>query len=110
MHTFVFRSRKLIVEADEADLVRDVGLDLDKAQTKLKAIRRRLKGVQEQAAAEIQLLTKAEARLAAAIEVALSPKPDPAVLSARELIDAYAQIAPEHRSHVTRGWRPRPGG
>jgi hypothetical protein len=47
MHTFLFRSYDLIVESDEADLVRDVCFDIDKAQTKLKAIRRRLKGVQE---------------------------------------------------------------
>jgi hypothetical protein len=71
MHTFVFRSYDLIVESDEADLVRDVCLDVDKAQTKLKAIRRRLQGVQEQAAAQVQLLTAAETRLTAAIVAAL---------------------------------------
>lgn len=32
IHTFVFRSYDLIVESDEADLVRDVCLDIDKAQ------------------------------------------------------------------------------
>ena len=56
MQTFQFRSRELIVESDEADLVRDVSLDIDKAQTKLEAIRQRLRGVQEQAAAQVQLL------------------------------------------------------
>jgi hypothetical protein len=45
--------------------------DVDKAQTKLKAVRRRLKGVQEQAAAQIKLLTAAETKLSAAIVVAL---------------------------------------
>jgi hypothetical protein len=37
MQTFLFRSRELIVESDEADLVRDVSLDIDKAQTKLES-------------------------------------------------------------------------
>jgi hypothetical protein len=44
---------------------------VDKAQTKLKALRRRLKGVQEQAAAQIQLLTTAETKLSSAIVAAL---------------------------------------
>ena len=42
MQRLVFRSSHLIVESDEADLVRDVGFAVDRAQTKLKAIRRRL--------------------------------------------------------------------
>ena len=71
MRTFLFRSRDLIVESDEADLVRDVSLDIDKAQTKLVAIRRRLRGVQEQAAAQVQFLTSAETKLTAAIVAAL---------------------------------------
>ena len=41
MQTFLFRSCELIVESDEADLVRDVSLDIDKAQTKLEAYRSR---------------------------------------------------------------------
>jgi hypothetical protein len=71
MHTFLFRSYHLILESDEADLVRDVSLDIDKAQTKLKAIRRRLKGVLEQAAAQGAMLTAAETKLTAAIVAAL---------------------------------------
>ena len=71
MQTFVFRSYDLIVESNEADLIRDVSFDIDKAQTKLKAVRRRLKGVQEQAAAKVQLLTAAETKLTAAIVAAL---------------------------------------
>jgi len=71
MHTYLFRSYHLIVESDETDLVRDVSCDVDKAQTKLKALRRRLKVVQEQAAAQVQLLTTAETKLAAAIVAAL---------------------------------------
>ena len=71
MHTFAFRSLKLILESDETDLVRDVRFDIDKAQTKLKKTRRRLKGLQEQTAAQVKLLTAAETKLAAAIVVAL---------------------------------------
>jgi hypothetical protein len=71
MHTFLFRSYDLIVESDEADLVRDVCFSIDRAQTKLKRIQRRLKDVQEQAAASVQLLTAAETKLTAAIVAAL---------------------------------------
>src|ERR1700704_3518715 len=71
MQTFLFRSRRLILEANDADLFRDVCLDLDKATTKLEPLRRRVRGVQEQAAAEIQSLTTAETKLAAAIVAAL---------------------------------------
>ena len=66
-----FRSYDSIVESDEADLVRDVCFAVDRAQTKLKAIQRRLKDVQEQAAANVQLLTAAETKLTAAIVAAL---------------------------------------
>ena len=52
MHTFLFRSYDLIVESDEADLIRDVKLDLHKARVKLSKIQERLQGVQEQAAAK----------------------------------------------------------
>ncbi len=71
MQRLLFRSSHLIVESDEADLVRDVCFGIDRAQTKLKAIQRRLKGVQEQAAASVQLLTAAETKLTAAIVAAL---------------------------------------
>jgi hypothetical protein len=71
MHTFLFRSSHLIVESDEADLVRDVGFAVDRAQTKLGQIQRRLKGVKEQAAAHVELLTAAETKLTAAIVAAL---------------------------------------
>jgi hypothetical protein len=75
MHTLLFRSSHLIVESDDADLVRDVGFAVDRAQTKLKAIQRRLKGVQEQAAAQVELLTAAETKLSAAIVAALLSRP-----------------------------------
>ena len=71
MRTFLFRSPDLILQSDEADLVRDVCFDIDRAQTKLKAIRRRLKGVLEQAAAQGAMLTAAETKLTAAIVAAL---------------------------------------
>ena len=48
-----------------------VCFDIDKAQTKLKGIRRRLQGVQEEAAAKVQLLTAADTKLTAAIVAAL---------------------------------------
>jgi hypothetical protein len=71
MRTFLFRSSRLIVKSNEADLVRDVGFAVDRAQTKLGQIKRRLKGVQEQAAAQVELLTAAETTLTAAIVAAL---------------------------------------
>jgi len=71
LQRLLFRSSHLIVESDEADLVRDVCIDIDRAQTKLKRIKQRLKGVQEQAAAQVQLLTAAETKLSAAIVAAL---------------------------------------
>jgi hypothetical protein len=67
MQTLLFRSSHLIVKSDDADLVRDVCFAVDRAQTKLKRIQLRLKGVQEQAAAQVQLLTAAETKLTAAI-------------------------------------------
>jgi hypothetical protein len=71
MHTFLFRSYDLIVQSDEADLVRDVGFNIDRAQTKLKAVRRQLQSVQVRAAAQVQLLTEADTKLTAAIVAAL---------------------------------------
>jgi hypothetical protein len=46
MHTFLFRSYDLIMESDEADLIRDVCLDIHKAEVKLKKVRQRLQGIQ----------------------------------------------------------------
>src|SRR5437588_5632836 len=71
MQRLLFRSSSLIAESDEADLSRDVCLNIDRAQTKLGLIKRRLKSVQEQAAAQVQLLTTAETKLTAAIVAAL---------------------------------------
>jgi Mg2+ and Co2+ transporter CorA len=71
MRTFLFRSRESILQSDEADLVQDVCLSIDRAQTKLERIRARLKRLQEYSATEIQLFTAADAKLTAAIVAAL---------------------------------------
>jgi cell division FtsZ-interacting protein ZapD len=71
MQTFVFRSYDLIANSDEADLVRHVGLDLDKAQTKLRRLKEALQNYQERTTAHIQMLTAAETKLTAAIVAAL---------------------------------------
>jgi hypothetical protein len=71
MHTVLFRSRELILEANEADLVRDVRFDVDKAQRKLEKIRARIESLQEYAETELRLLTDADTKLSAAIVAAL---------------------------------------
>jgi Mg2+ and Co2+ transporter CorA len=71
MHTYLFRSREAILEAAEADLLSDVRLDIDKAAKKVEAIRRRLRGIKEQAAAQIEMLTAAELKLNAALVIAV---------------------------------------
>jgi hypothetical protein len=71
MHTLLFRSRELILQSDEADLVRDVCLDIDRAEGKLKRIQQRLKDVQEWAANQVEELTAADTKLTAAIVAAL---------------------------------------
>ncbi|MBR1086449.1 hypothetical protein JQ621_03065 [Bradyrhizobium manausense] len=67
MHTFVFRSYELIITSPEADLVRDVRCDVHKARTKLRKIREQMDADRKHAAARADLLTKAEAKLSAAI-------------------------------------------
>ena len=71
MHTFLFRSYDLIVESDEAELVRDVCRDTHKAEVKLRKVKERLQGVREQSAAQIHLLTTVETKLTTAIVAAL---------------------------------------
>ena len=85
MHTYLFRSREAILEADEAELIEDVSCDLEKAQRKLDAARRQLKKVQEYAAEQVRVLTAVDIKLGAAIVAAL--------LSTRR--EAPAPIAPE---------------
>jgi hypothetical protein len=58
MHDALFRGYDLILESDEADLIRDVGRDIHKAEVKLKKVRQRLQGIREQSAAQIQQLTQ----------------------------------------------------
>ena len=71
IRTLCFRSREMLLESDEVDLIRDDGLDLHKAEVKLKAIRQRLQSVQEWSAAQIDQLTTADTKLSAAIVAAL---------------------------------------
>ena len=59
------------LESGDADLVQDVCWDLDKAEKKLNAIRRRLQSVQEQAAYQLQRLATVDTKLTAAIVAAL---------------------------------------
>jgi hypothetical protein len=60
-----------ILEADEAELIRDVCGDIDKAQRKLAKLRARIESLQEYAVNELQLLTTADTKLSAAIVAAL---------------------------------------
>ena len=80
MQTFLFRSYDLIVKSDEADLIRDVCLDMHKAEVKLKKVRQRLQGIREQSAAQIRLLSAAETKLAAAIVAAKDEAPAESIL------------------------------
>ena len=71
IRTLCFRSYDLIVESDEAQLLRDVCRDTRKAEVKLRKVKERLQGERERSAALIELLTAAETRLSAAIVAAL---------------------------------------
>lgn len=70
LRTLVFRAYHLIVEAPAADLARDVQLDPHKARLKLRKIREQIVLDRDRAAARAELLTKAEAKLTAAIDAA----------------------------------------
>ena len=76
MHNFVFRSYSLIVEAPEADLVRDVRINTDKAKVKLRKIREQIVIDRDKSAARAEMMRKAEARLSAAIEAAAVQTPE----------------------------------
>jgi hypothetical protein len=71
IRTLCFRSYDLIVESDEAELLRDVRLDTHKAEVKLRKVKERLQGERERSAALIELLAAAETKLTAAIVTAL---------------------------------------
>jgi hypothetical protein len=100
MHTFAFRSLTAILESDETDLVRDIRFDLDKAKTKLKRISKRLKSVQEQAAAQVQRLTAAEAKLTAAITAAQTAPADDKSDAYRDLLAAFGKLDRHGRKSV----------
>jgi hypothetical protein len=72
MHTVVFRSTNLILASSDAELAHDVGLDPDKAQTKLRRIREQIERDREWAAARDTMMSLAEAKLAAALAAVLS--------------------------------------
>jgi hypothetical protein len=71
MHTYLFRSREALLEADEAELIRDVCCDIDKAQKKLEKLRERIESLQEYSVNELQLLNTLDTKLTAAIVAAL---------------------------------------
>jgi hypothetical protein len=70
MRTVVFRNRKVILEVDEATLLNDVRSNIQKAERKLDATRRRLESVKKHMADEIAFLTAVEAKLGAAVRQA----------------------------------------
>jgi hypothetical protein len=70
MHTSRFRSLKSILETDETDLIHDVSCNPDRARTKLGLISKRLTGIKQHSALEIEQLTEAQAKLSAAISAA----------------------------------------
>jgi hypothetical protein len=70
-HKLVFRSYEHIVESNEADLIQDVCFDIDRAESKLRRVKQRLKNVLVESAAEVKLLSTAETKLTAAIVAAL---------------------------------------
>jgi hypothetical protein len=71
MQKLLFRSRETILQSDEVDLVRDVRLDIDRAQGKLERIRARTQSLQAYANSELQMLAFADTKLTAAIVAAL---------------------------------------
>jgi hypothetical protein len=70
MRSLVFRSRAVILEVDEARLVRDICFDFGKAERKLAKLRRHIKNYKARAAKEIETLTAVEAKLGAAVDAA----------------------------------------
>lgn len=85
IRTLCFRSRELILESDEADLVRDIYRDPHKAQVKLRLLQRGLKGLQERTARYLQAEIKFKAAMVAAL------------LSTRGKDETSSQIAPKGR-------------
>ena len=69
--SIVFRSRAALLEAYEAELIRDVCTDINKAQRKLVKIRERIESLQEYAVTLLQMIATADTTLSSAIVVAL---------------------------------------
>jgi tetrahydromethanopterin S-methyltransferase subunit A len=63
----VFCSYESIAESDEAALVKDVCSDMARAESKLRRVKQRLQNVLVESAAQVELLTAADAKLTAAI-------------------------------------------
>jgi hypothetical protein len=84
-----FLGKDLNLESDDADLIHDVSHNIGRAQVKLGLISKRLAGLKQQSAVEIEKLSAAEIKLRAAI-VAAQEK---AKLPAR--IHKLAASAPE---------------
>jgi hypothetical protein len=71
MRKLLFRSYDVIIESDEAELISDVGLEMHKAEVKLRKLRQALQATREYSAARIEMLTEAEIKLSAALVAAL---------------------------------------
>ena len=67
----LFRSYRTILESNETDLIRSVGAEPDRAQNKLRYIKRTLRSFEAHAAERIERMRAAEATLSAAIVAAL---------------------------------------
>lgn len=72
-----FLGKDLILETDDVDLIHDVCCNIDRAQVKLRLISKRLAGLKQQSAVEIEKLTAAEIKLRAAIAAAQEKKAKP---------------------------------
>jgi hypothetical protein len=72
-----FLGKDLILESDDGDLIHDVSCNIDRAQVKLRLISKRLAGLKQQSAVEIEKLTAAEIKLRAAIVAVLEKKVAP---------------------------------
>jgi hypothetical protein len=68
----VFRSYGLILASSEEELVRDVGLDIDKARTKPRKLGKQAERDREDAAARDTMLSIVESKLETAIAAVLS--------------------------------------
>jgi hypothetical protein len=63
MRQFLFRCYNMIAQSDDADLIRDVCLDMHKAEVKPRQLKEALRATREHSAARIAMLTEADAKL-----------------------------------------------